>query len=63
MSFVRKDLWLATNFAVKMIKQTGYRNKSIKKAAEYYGVSVEEVKKEINKRISRSTKGKKKGLI
>lgn len=57
MEFVEKSLWLATNFAAKMIKETGYRNKSIKKAANYYNVNVEDVEKELIKRQKRGQKG------
>lgn len=56
MAFVEKQLWLATNFASKMIKETGYRNKSIKIAANYYKVKIEDVEKELNKRISKGAK-------
>lgn len=59
MSFVEKNLWLATNFAAKMIKENGYRNKAIKIASNYYKVNPADVEAELNKRISKSTKGKK----
>lgn len=58
--YVEKNLWLATNFAAKMIRETGYRNKSIRIAANYYGVDEEAVGAEINKRISSGLKKKSK---
>ena len=59
--YVEKNLWLATNFAAKMIKETNYRNKSIRIASNYYNVAEEEVSKELIKRQKKGQKGIGKG--
>ena len=40
LEFIEKSLRLATNFAAKMIRETGYRNKSIKMQFSLKKVSV-----------------------
>lgn len=61
MAFIEKNLWLATNFAAKLIRETHWRNKSISKAAKYYGVSEKAIEDQLSERQSKGQKGKLKG--
>jgi len=59
--YIEKNLWLATNFAAKMIRETGHRNKSIRIASGYYNVDEDDVSKQLSIRQSKGQKGKKRG--
>jgi hypothetical protein len=61
MAYIEKNLWSATNFAAKMIRETGYRNKSIRTAANYYNVSEKEVEEQLIIRQKKGQKGMGKG--
>ena len=63
MGYINKNLWMATNFAAKMIRETGFRNKSIRIASQYYIVNEKEIEAQLNKRISKGLKGKKRGTM
>lgn len=63
MAYIDKNIWLATNFAAKIIKETGFRNKAIRIASNYYDVNESDVEKELNKRVSKGLKGKKRGAM
>ncbi len=56
-----KKMFAAVMFACKLIRETGYFNKAVEKAADYYGVDEEELKRHIRERQSAGQKGKAKG--
>jgi len=53
---IPKDLWLATEFACKMIRENRWFNKDCKIAANYYGVKVDDVMAQVRKRQSAGQK-------
>ena len=52
---VPRKYWPAVQFACKMIRENGYRNKAIRIAANYYGVDEDELSKHV---AARSAAGK-----
>lgn len=61
--FVRKSLWLATNFAGKMIRETGYKNKAVATAAKYYNEVEADILTQLSIRQSKGQTGKKRGKM
>ena len=58
-----KKLYAAVMFACKMIREDGFFNKAVDRAANYYGVDVEDVKKEVRLRQSAGQSGKPRGKM
>ncbi len=56
-----KKMFAAVMFACKLIRETGWFNKAVEEAADYYGVDEEELKRHIRERQSAGQKGKAKG--
>ena len=48
-------------FACKLIRETGYFNKAVEEAADYYNVDEDELKRHIRERQAAGQKGKAKG--
>ena len=59
--YIPKEYYAAVMFACKMIRETGYKNKAISTAANYYGVDEDEVRKHVEKRAAAGQKGTKRG--
>ncbi len=53
-----KKLYAAAMFACKMIREEGFFNKAVARAADHYNVDEEDVAKEVRKRQSAGQKGK-----
>lgn len=56
--YIPKQYYPAVMFACKMIRETGFFNKSINSAAKYYGVEAKELEKHVRARQSAGQKGK-----
>lgn len=59
--FVQKDLWLATNFTSKMMRDGKGRNQAIKIASCFYKVSTDDISIQLSTRQSKAQKGKTRG--
>ena len=53
-----KELYKAVMFACKMIREEGFFNKAVARAADYYNVDEEDVAREVRKRQAAGQKGK-----
>lgn len=60
-NWIPKELWLAVNFAAKMVRENGYFNKAVNTAANYYKVNPNDVERELRKRQAKGQKGSKRG--
>lgn len=58
-----KKLYAAVMFACKMIREDGFFNKAVERAADYYGVNEKDVAVEVRKRQSAGQKGKSLGKM
>ena len=56
--YIPKAYYAAVMFACKLIRETGYKNKSIQTAARYYDVDEDEVRKHVDRRAAAGAKGK-----
>jgi len=54
--WIPKDLWMATQFACKLIRENHWFNKDCQTAADCYGVNVEDVMAQVRKRQSAGQK-------
>lgn len=56
--FIPKKLYPAVMLASKIVRETGYKNKAIKTAANYYGVNEDDVREHLEARMAAGRKGK-----
>lgn len=57
--YIPKQYYAAVMFACKMIRETENKNRSIRTAANYYGVDEDEVRKHVDRRAAAGAKGRK----
>lgn len=57
--YIPKEYYAAVMYACKLVRETGERNNAVARAARYYGVDEDEVKKHFDARIAAGQKGKK----
>lgn len=55
--YISREYYAAVMFACKMIRQNGYFNKAIQKAADYYGVDEDKLAKHVRARQGAGQKG------
>jgi hypothetical protein len=56
--YIPKEYYPAVMYACKLVRETGYKNKAIEKAANYYGVDEDEVRKHFEARNAAGCKAK-----
>lgn len=61
--FVPRDYYPAVMFACKMIRENGFYNQAISRAASYYGVDESTLEKHVRARQAAGQKGKRRGKM
>ncbi len=56
-----KNMFAAVMFACKLIRETGYFNKAVRKTADYYNVDADELIRHIRERQAAGQRGRAKG--
>ena len=56
--FIPKKLYPAVMLASKIVRETGYKNKAIKTAANFYGADEDDVREHLEARMAAGRKGK-----
>jgi len=58
--FIPREYYAAVMYASKLVRETGCKNQAIERAARWFNVDADEVRKHLDARIKAGSKGKKK---